>query len=186
MNDETRRIIRLTFAVVGALAALLGIGTEFEFTVFRLVYSPPGDLSYGVRSGLLYLALAAVSFYAVWRLKAPSVDDTNGIVGPGFHTNVPTRDFMFPAQLFVALAANAVLVSACLKKNDGWLNIAALFYVGPLLNAALLVIFWLILLVQHTLRPRRRLMLRFAACTLIPLICYAGDALLIFSHGFSS
>lgn len=66
MQQRARRILRIIFLIVGALFALLGIATLTLFTVLR----PPGDHSDAVRGGFAYLLIAAVSFFAAWRLSA--------------------------------------------------------------------------------------------------------------------
>jgi hypothetical protein len=51
------------------LFALLGIITIALFAVLR----PPGDVSDALWGGGVYLFIAAVAFYAMWRLRAPKV-----------------------------------------------------------------------------------------------------------------
>lgn len=66
MHQRTRRVLRVVFLIVGALCALLGIVTLTLFTVLR----PPGDHSDALRGGFVYLVIAAVSFFAAWRLRS--------------------------------------------------------------------------------------------------------------------
>jgi hypothetical protein len=67
MQQRTRRVLRIVFMIFGSLFALLGIATLALFTVVR----PQGDHSDALRGGLVYLVIAAVSFFAAWRLKSP-------------------------------------------------------------------------------------------------------------------
>ena len=67
MQQRTRRVVRVVFVLVGALFALLGVATLTLFMVLR----PPGDHSDALRGGFAYLVIAAVSFFAVWRLRPP-------------------------------------------------------------------------------------------------------------------
>src|SRR6185503_13401361 len=75
MTRQNRRILRGIFAVVGLFAALLGVGTLALIVVFH----PPGDLSGAIGGGVVYLAIAAACFFAVWRLKPPASE-----IAPGF------------------------------------------------------------------------------------------------------
>jgi hypothetical protein len=65
MHQRARRILRIVFRIVGIVFALLGMVTLTLFTVLR----PPGDHSDAVCGGLVYLVIAAVSFFAAWRSK---------------------------------------------------------------------------------------------------------------------
>src|SRR5437763_1944308 len=67
MQQRARSILRIVFLIVGALFALLGIATLTLFTVLR----PPGDHSDALRGGFVYLVIAAVGFFAAWRLRPP-------------------------------------------------------------------------------------------------------------------
>jgi hypothetical protein len=66
MPHRTRRILRIVFLVVGALASLLWVATLTLFVALR----PPGDHSDALRGSFIYLVIGAVSFVAAWRLKA--------------------------------------------------------------------------------------------------------------------
>jgi hypothetical protein len=77
MTRQMRRILRIMFAVIGSLTALLFVVTEVGVLLVRFVYNPPGDLSFAVRGGFIYFGIALVSFFAVWRLRAPELH------GPG-------------------------------------------------------------------------------------------------------
>ena len=66
MQQRTRIILRIAFLIVGALFALLGIVTVMLFVVLR----PPGDHSDALRGGSAYLVIAAISFFAAWRLRS--------------------------------------------------------------------------------------------------------------------
>lgn len=67
MRRGTRRLLRVVFATVGSLAAVLGVGTLSLVAVLR----PNLDPSLAIRGSVLYLAIAAASFFAVRRLRAP-------------------------------------------------------------------------------------------------------------------
>jgi hypothetical protein len=67
MQQRARSILRIVFLIVGALFALLGMVTLTLFLVLR----PPGDHSDALRGGFVYLVIAAVSFFAAWRLRSP-------------------------------------------------------------------------------------------------------------------
>ncbi|MGF1635134.1 MAG: hypothetical protein ACFCVE_14880 [Phycisphaerae bacterium] len=67
---QTRRVLRIVFLIVGGLFALLGIVTLTLFAVLR----PPGDPTDAMRGGFVYLVIAAVSFFAAWRLRPPKVE----------------------------------------------------------------------------------------------------------------
>ena len=69
MRQPARRILRIVFLTIGVLFALLGIAT---LTLFVLL-GTPGQHSDALRGGLVYLAIAAVSFFTAWRLRAPNV-----------------------------------------------------------------------------------------------------------------
>lgn len=58
------RLLRFTFAVVGALAAILAVGTA----VAAVVFYTPGSLGRAVFGTGLYVAIAATCFYAVLRI----------------------------------------------------------------------------------------------------------------------
>ena len=76
MSPRTTRRLRLTFAVIGTLTALLGVVClTLPFVLSRLMPLPPGTRPplppyWG---GLLYLGIAAASFYVVARTRP--VDD---------------------------------------------------------------------------------------------------------------
>lgn len=67
MQQRARSVLRLVGLLVGALFALLGIGTLTLFTVLR----PPGDHSDALRGGFVYLVIAAVIFFAARHLRPP-------------------------------------------------------------------------------------------------------------------
>jgi hypothetical protein len=67
MKQLTRQVLRTLFVVVGTLFALSGIATLTLFTILR----PPGDHSDALRGGFVYLVIAAIGFFAVWRLRPP-------------------------------------------------------------------------------------------------------------------
>lgn len=67
MQQRTRNILRIVFLIVASLFTLLGIATLTLFTVLR----PPGDNSDALRGGVVYLVIAAVAFFATWRLRPP-------------------------------------------------------------------------------------------------------------------
>jgi hypothetical protein len=71
MPDRRRRILRITFAVVGSITGLLFVVTEVGCLLLRIIYNPQTNLSYAVRSGFIYFGIAVVSFFAVWRLRIP-------------------------------------------------------------------------------------------------------------------
>ncbi len=59
------RIMKVIFATVGTLAALLGIGT----IAMAAAFYTPGASGRAAWGGLLYPAVAAVCFYAFLRLN---------------------------------------------------------------------------------------------------------------------
>ena len=67
MLQRARSMLRIVFLVVGAMVALLGIVTISLFVLLR----PPGVESVAVRGGFVYLAIAALCFFAAWRLRPP-------------------------------------------------------------------------------------------------------------------
>jgi len=67
MQQRARSILRIVFLIVGALFALLGIAT---LTLLMLLH-PPGDQSDALRGGFVYLIVAALCFFAAWRLRPP-------------------------------------------------------------------------------------------------------------------
>ena len=69
MKQLTRQVLRTVFVVVGTLFALGGIATLTLFIVLR----PPGEHSDALRGGFVYLVIAAIGFFAVWRLRPPKV-----------------------------------------------------------------------------------------------------------------
>ena len=69
MHQRARSVLRIVFVAVGELFALFGVGTLTLFTILR----PPGDHSDALRGDLIYLVIAAVSFFAAWRLRSPKV-----------------------------------------------------------------------------------------------------------------
>jgi len=67
MKQLIRQVLRTLFVVVATSFALLGIAT---LTLFIVLW-PPGDHSDALRGGCVYLVIAAIGFFAVWRLRPP-------------------------------------------------------------------------------------------------------------------
>jgi uncharacterized membrane protein YqjE len=67
MQQKARRTLRIVFVIIGVLFTLLGVVTLTLFTVLR----PPGDHSDALRGGFVYLLIAVVAFFAMWRLRPP-------------------------------------------------------------------------------------------------------------------
>ena len=67
LEQRTRTILRVIFLIVGALFALFPLVTLAAFLFLR----PPGDHADALRGGFVYLVIAAVSFFAAWRLRSP-------------------------------------------------------------------------------------------------------------------
>jgi len=66
MQQQARRILSVSFVIIGVLAFLLGLATLTLFVVLR----PAGADWDPVWGSLVYLAIGVVSFFAGWRLKA--------------------------------------------------------------------------------------------------------------------
>lgn len=75
------RVLKVIFAVVGSLAALLAIATA----VMAVIFYTPGASGRAVWGSALYLGIAIACFYAVFRVKrAMSSDRQHGfdVVAP--------------------------------------------------------------------------------------------------------
>ncbi len=67
MYQRMRLVLCLVFLIAGALFALLGAVTLTLVAALR----PPGDHSDAAWGGLVYFVIAAVCFFAGWRLRLP-------------------------------------------------------------------------------------------------------------------
>jgi hypothetical protein len=63
------RVLRVIFAVVGSIAALLALAT----VVLAVVFYTPGASSRAVAGSTLYAGIAVACFYAVFRMRPAPV-----------------------------------------------------------------------------------------------------------------
>jgi H+/Cl- antiporter ClcA len=66
-EQRMRSVLRIFFLILGVLFGLLGIATLTLFAVLP----PTADRPDGLRVGFVHLAIAAVHFFAAWRLRSP-------------------------------------------------------------------------------------------------------------------
>lgn len=77
------RALRIVFAVVGSLAAILAIATVGAALIFYTPTSSP----HALWGSLLYFGIAVVSWYAFFRLRRSALDTHRG-----FDVVIPERE----------------------------------------------------------------------------------------------